>query len=98
MTKNSLNIALIPDGSRRAAKKLGLSYSEVYELAAQKVDMTMKFFLGEKNAENFAVYGLSYGNITSRKFEELEPVYKVQQNQYKKWSDDNFFQENASKS
>lgn len=95
--KSGLNIVLIPDGNRRYAKKHHLNYSEIYQKSAEKVDMSMKFFLSRNDVSSFAVYGLSYDNVLRRSAQELDPVYKAQIEQYKRWSHDGFFDVNKIK-
>ena len=86
-----LNVLIIPDGNRRGAKKLGLSYRETYEIAAKKVDMVVKFFLKEDAVERIAVFGCSYDNVTKRGTDDMAPIYHAQEAQYQKWVEDPFF-------
>ena len=86
-----MRILFIPDGNRRAARKLGLSYEEAYSLAAAKTDMVVKHLLRREEVDALVFYGLSYDNITKRSLEEMEPIYLVQENQYVKWVEDPFF-------
>ncbi len=95
--ESGLNVILIPDGNRRYAKKHQLTYSEMYQKAAEKVDMSMKFFLSRNDVSSFTVYGLSYDNILNRSAQELDPIYRAQTEQYKRWTHDGFFDVNKIK-
>lgn len=86
-----VNILFIPDGSRRAARKTGISYSEAYRLAAEKVDTAIRFLLGREEVSNLVVYGLSYDNLVERDRSELDSILKAQEGQYRKWLNDPFF-------
>ncbi len=91
------NVLFIPDGSRRAARKEGVSYPEAYRMAAQKVDMAVKYFLSSDSVDTVIVYGLSYDNMVGRPIPELTDIFQVQEEQYKLWLNDPFFSENRVK-
>ncbi|MBI2126103.1 MAG: undecaprenyl diphosphate synthase family protein [Thaumarchaeota archaeon] len=84
------SILFIPDGSRRGARKKDISYHDAYRLSAQKVDMTVKFFLNDESVDALFIYGLSYDNVVGRADEEIQDILKVQEEQYKAWLSDPF--------
>ncbi|MCS4537969.1 MAG: undecaprenyl diphosphate synthase family protein [Thaumarchaeota archaeon] len=87
-----VNILLIPDGSRRAARKKGMAYASAYRLAAAKVDMAVKFLLSqEEEVKSVVVYGLSYDNLVRREASELASILEAQEERYKIWLSDPFF-------
>ena len=59
-------------------------------MAAQKVDEVMKYLLAKEDIEALVVFGLSFDNITKRSSEEMDPVYRAQEDQYIRWVDDPF--------
>lgn len=91
------NVLFIPDGSRRAARRGGISYPEAYRMAAKKVDMTVKYFLSSDSVNTVVVYGLSYDNMVGRPPSELADIFQVQEEQYKLWLNDPFFSQNRVK-
>ncbi len=84
------SILFIPDGSRRGARKKDISYHDAYRLAAQKVDMTVKFFLNDESVDALSIYGLSYDNVVGRADDEIQDILKVQEEQYRTWLSDPF--------
>ena len=89
-----VNILLIPDGSRRAARKKGMTYASAYRLAAAKVDMAVKFFLSQDKVKRLVVYGLSYDNLDCRDSSEISPILEAQKERYLVWLNDPFFLQN----
>lgn len=85
------SILFIPDGSRRGARKAGMSYIEAYRVSSLKVDMAVKFFLAKDEITSLTVYGLSYDNLVRRDSSEINLVLQVQEERYKKWLKDPFF-------
>jgi undecaprenyl diphosphate synthase len=86
-----LRILLIPDGNRRAARKLNLTYREVYRLAADRANMALKYLLGKEGIDTLAFFGTSFDNVAKRENEEMDPIYKAQEEQFIEWIDDPFF-------
>ena len=68
-----------------------MSYADAYKLAAEKVDMAAKFFLGREEVGNLIVYGLSYDNLVGRDHDELDSILEAQEDRYKAWLQDPFF-------
>ena len=92
-----VNILLIPDGSRRAARKEHIAYASAYRLAAAKVDMAVKFLLKEDRVKSVVVYGLSYDNLGCRDCSEINPILEAQKERYLIWLGDPFFLQNRVK-
>lgn len=73
---------------------MGLPYSEVYRYAAEKVDLALKSFLGDDQVNSLSIYGLSYDNLVNRGAEELDPIFRAQEERYRMWLSDPFFSVN----
>ncbi|HEY4673142.1 MAG TPA: undecaprenyl diphosphate synthase family protein, partial [Nitrososphaerales archaeon] len=80
-----VNILFIPDGSRRAARREGMTYANAYRLAAAKVDVVVKFLLGQDKVKSVVVYGLSYDNLNCRDSSEISPILEAQKERYLIW-------------
>ena len=76
-----INVLLIPDGNRRAARRAGLSYEEIYKLAAKIAHESVLYFFSKPFINSYAVFGLSFDNLT-RDRKEVEPILKAQQKLY----------------
>lgn len=63
-------IGLIPDGNRRYAKQLGISYYEAYQIGYEKI-LDFMDYCSEKNIKNIIVYALSADNFLRSNIGEL---------------------------
>lgn len=60
------SLAIIPDGTRRYAQKVGISIAEAYELSCQKAEEVFDWCLGAK-IKNATIYALSSENLNRGK-------------------------------
>ena len=73
-------IAIIPDGTRRYAKKHGIALNEAYEKGFDKVEEVLDWFLEQGEVKEATFWGLSTENAYNRPREELgllNELYKV---------------------
>jgi len=88
--KTPNHIGIIIDGTRRYARANNLSLREAYNLGAERVYETIRWVLVDFNIKELSFYTFSYDNL-QRPSEEREAVLKVQEETFKKWIDDSFF-------
>lgn len=93
---NPINVLLIPDGNRRAAKSSGLDYEEVYKLAAKVAYESVLFFLSQPFVKTYGIFGLSYDNL-SRQGKQVEPLLRAQMEMYHHLADDHIFSKHGIK-
>jgi len=93
---NPINVLLIPDGNRRAARSAGLSYKETYKLACKIAYESVLFFLSRPFVKTYGIFGLSYDNL-SRHSEEVAPVLEAQNKLYHFLTDNHVFSKRGIK-
>ena len=71
-----------------------MTYANAYRLAAAKVDVVVKFLLGQDKVKSVVVYGLSYDNLNCRDSSEISPILEAQKERYLIWLSDPFFLQN----
>jgi len=91
-----INVLLIPDGNRRAAKKAGLSYGGVYKLACKVAYESVLYFLSQPFVETYGIFGLSYDNLT-RIDEDVLPILEAQRKLYDYLAENHVFSEKGIK-
>jgi len=91
-----INVLLIPDGNRRAARRLGLSYGGIYKLAAKVAYESVLFFLSQPFVETYGLFGLSYDNLT-RQGEDVLPILEAQRKLYDYLAENHVFSEKGIK-
>jgi undecaprenyl diphosphate synthase len=93
---NPINVLLIPDGNRRAARSAGLSYKEAYKLATKVAYESVLFFLSRPFVKTYGIFGLSYDNL-SRLGEDLAPILEAQEKLYHYLADNHVFSKRGIK-
>jgi len=91
-----INVLLIPDGNRRAARKAGLSYGGIYKLAAKVAYESVLYFLSQPFVETYGIFGLSYDNLT-RLGEDAMPILEAQRKLYDYLTENHVFSEKGIK-
>jgi len=91
-----INVLLIPDGNRRAARSAGLSYKEAYKLAAKVAYESVLFFLSRPFIKTYGVFGLSYDNFF-RLGGDLAPILEAQSKLYHYLVDNHVFSKRGIK-
>jgi len=77
-----INVLLIPDGNRRAAKRTNRGFEEIYRLAARIAHESVLYFFSKPFIRTYAIFGLSYDNL-ARNTEDVKPILQAQQELYK---------------
>jgi len=72
-----LAVGIIPDGNRRYARKMGLSYEAAYRKGLQVAKEALKFFRDNTNIKYIYFYTLSLDNLRNRPKEELSVLFKL---------------------
>jgi len=70
------HIALIPDGNRRWARKVGLSIEEAYRVGSEKVKDVLQWAL-DLGVTTVTIYVLSMENYARRSSSELKLIYSL---------------------
>ncbi len=91
-----INVLLIPDGNRRAARRAGLSYGGIYKLAAKVAYESVLYFLSRPFVESYGIFGLSYDNLT-RLGEDVLPILEAQRKLYDYLAENHVFSEKGIK-
>ncbi len=76
------HIAIILDGNRRFARRLGISFYDSYRLGAKKVEEVLNW-LDELGVEHITLYVFSTENFNRPK-EQVDAIMKVLENQLRK--------------
>jgi undecaprenyl diphosphate synthase len=85
VTAHPNHILLIPDGNRRYAIERGITLIESYKKASEKATKCLEWFFRDFKIPVFSAYSVSLDNMLKRSENELEPIYRVQVESYKKW-------------
>jgi undecaprenyl diphosphate synthase len=84
---NITHLAVIPDGNRRWAKKNGLPSFIGHQKGAENFERLV-FKALEKDIKYFTFWGASMDNITKRSESEVNYLYEIFDNQFKRLADD----------
>ncbi len=78
------HVLIIPDGNRRWAKEKGLSYEEVYKIAAEKTTpLIINYFLVEGRASELTFFMAARNNLLKRDIvTEVMPILEAQKRLY----------------
>ncbi len=87
------HIAVIPDGNRRYAKKVGLDFYHAYKRGVEKVRSFLTWALEFGDIKNVTFYALSTENL-QRSRVELEILFRIFEEEFKKTIEDPLIHEN----
>ena len=92
MTKNPTNIAIVLDGNRRYAKKLGLKAFKGHEFGIKKLEELMDWCI-ELGIKELTLYSFSTENFNRSKA-EINFLFNLFKKQFKKLKNDRRIEEN----
>lgn len=85
------HVAIIPDGSRRYAKKAGIELERAYWLSIQNVAKCVEWLIKGFHTPSISVYALSYENVVKRK--NIEEISKLLAKMFNIWREGRLFHE-----
>jgi len=78
-----IHLGLIPDGNRRWARLHGLPATEGHRRGAQVMEQFLKWCL-EEEIQEVSIYALSTENLQKRSQEELQSIYRLMAENFRK--------------
>jgi len=87
------HIAVIPDGNRRYAKKVGLDFYHAYKRGVEKVRSFLLWALEYREIKNITFFALSTENLQRSRL-ELEILFRIFEEELRKTLEDPLIHEN----
>ncbi|MGB9704805.1 MAG: polyprenyl diphosphate synthase [Pyrobaculum sp.] len=87
------HIAVIPDGNRRYARKVGLDFYHAYKRGVEKVRSFLTWALEFREIRNVTFYALSTENLQRSRL-ELEVLFRIFEEELRKTLEDPLIHEN----